>query len=89
LEDILRTSKDIADVAVVGVRHERLGEAPRAFIVLKPNAKLTENQVHDFLERKIAPHKKLAGGVQFIDQIPKALSGKILRKEIVRLYIDK
>lgn len=84
LEDLLKTSPDILDVAVVGVPHDKLGEAPRAFIV-KKSEKLTEGRVHDFLERKIAPHKKLAGGVEFVDAIPRAPSGKILRRLLVPL----
>ncbi|XP_035714621.1 4-coumarate--CoA ligase 1 [Folsomia candida] len=87
LEDLLRTHPDIADVAVVGVNHERFGEAPRAYVV-KKNDSLTATKVHDFLDKKVAPHKKLAGGVEFIDAIPRAPSGKILRRVLLANYLS-
>lgn len=84
---MLRTHPDIADVAVVGVNHERFGEAPRAYVV-KKNDSLTATKVHDFLDKKVAPHKKLAGGVEFIDAIPRAPSGKILRRVLLANYLS-
>ena len=53
LEAILQTHPKISDVAVVGIPHERLGEAPKAFIV-KNVADLTEKEVQEFLEGKVS-----------------------------------
>ena len=52
LEAILLTHPKISDVAVVGIPHERLGEAPKAFIVRKGES-LTEKEVQDFLVGKV------------------------------------
>lgn len=82
LESIVRQIPGIADIAVVGVPNERLGEVPVAFVVLQPGAKLTEDQVTSFVEPKVAPHKKLAGGVRFIEAIPRNAGGKVLRHEL-------
>ncbi len=51
LEAVLQTHPEISDVAVVGIHSERLGEAPKAFIV-KKDSELTENDVHEFLSGK-------------------------------------
>jgi len=77
------------DVAVVGVPDEKRGEAPRAYIVKKPEAKLTEKEIHSFMEPLISRHKRLMGGVEFIDTIPKAASGKILRRVLQEDYASK
>ena len=53
-----------------------------AFVVRKPNAALTERDVKTFVDENVAPYKKLRGGVEFIDEIPRSLSGKILRREL-------
>jgi acyl-coenzyme A synthetase/AMP-(fatty) acid ligase len=55
------------------------GEIPRAYVV-KGDESLTEEQVFDFVAKKVAPHKKLRGGVRFAEEIPKSASGKILRR---------
>ena len=51
-------------------------------MVRKANATLTEDDVETFVEENVAPYKKLRGGVEFIDEIPKSLSGKVLRREL-------
>jgi 4-coumarate--CoA ligase len=64
----------------------RFGEAPRAYLVAKPGDDLTEAEVHDFMKEKAAAYKQLVGGIEFLEQIPKTASGKILRKEILAEY---
>lgn len=80
LEALLLTHPHITDAAVIGVPNERLGEAPRAFVVKKGDAELAESDVQEFVAAKVAKHKHLAGGVSFIDTVPKSASGKILRR---------
>jgi acyl-coenzyme A synthetase/AMP-(fatty) acid ligase len=75
----------IADVAVVGVADDRAGELPRAFVVRRPNCEITENDVKSFVADKVAPFKRLEGGVKFIKEIPKNASGKTLRKALKHL----
>lgn len=74
LEEILRDHPDIADAAVIGIPHDTSGEVPRAYVVTK-NTKLTEQMVKDYVKKKVAHYKKLAGGVEFIESIPKNATG--------------
>eukprot|EP01113_Clastostelium_recurvatum_P036216 TRINITY_DN5135_c0_g1_i4.p1 TRINITY_DN5135_c0_g1~~TRINITY_DN5135_c0_g1_i4.p1 ORF type:complete len:532 (+),score=167.90 TRINITY_DN5135_c0_g1_i4:8-1603(+) len=85
LEGILISHPLILDAAVIGKPDLEAGELPLAFVVLKPGAKLREDEVIEFAASKTAPAKRLRGGVQFIDVIPKSAAGKILR----RLLRDK
>jgi acyl-CoA synthetase (AMP-forming)/AMP-acid ligase II len=82
LEALLLTHEKIADAAVIGVRDEEGEEVPKAFVVRQPTAPdLTGEEVMTFVADRIAPHKKVRV-VEFIDQIPKSASGKILRKDL-------
>ncbi|KAJ3023144.1 UNVERIFIED_CONTAM: putative fatty-acid--CoA ligase FadD10 [Siphonaria sp. JEL0065] len=80
LEAYLLEHPQVADSAVIGRADEAGGEVPRAFIVLQPNSKVTEQEIIEFIDKKVAPHKRLRGGVEFVKEIPKAASGKILRR---------
>ena len=85
LEDLLRGHSKIADVAVIGVPHEKFGEVPRAYIV-RDEASLKEEEVHEYVNNAVAEFKRLAGGIEFIDAVPKSASGKILRKNLIEQY---
>lgn len=88
IEAQLLTHPDINDAAVIGIPDENAGELPLAFVVRKPNSKLTEKDVIDFVAKTASPAKRLHGGVRFIDAIPKNPTGKILRR-ILRDYVTK
>jgi acyl-CoA synthetase (AMP-forming)/AMP-acid ligase II len=81
LESLLLTHDKIADAAVIGVRDAEGEEVPKAFVVPQEGADLTADDVMTFVAERIAPHKKVRV-VEFIDQIPKSASGKILRKDL-------
>ena len=74
----------INDVAVVGVYdRERATEVPRAYIVPAPGvqgSKEVQGDISTWLGERVAGHKRLRGGIRFVDEIPKSASGKILRR---------
>jgi acyl-CoA synthetase (AMP-forming)/AMP-acid ligase II len=86
LEEILRTHPEISDAAVIGVPDQKCGELPRAFVVVK-NKNVNEKEIKEFVASKVAEYKKLEGGVEFIEQIPKNATGKILRRELKKKYL--
>jgi acyl-CoA synthetase (AMP-forming)/AMP-acid ligase II len=82
LEALLLTHDKIADAAVIGVRDADREEVPKAFVVRRDgNADLTAEDVMAFVAERVAPHKKVRV-VEFVDEIPKSASGKILRKDL-------
>ncbi|KAF5305707.1 hypothetical protein FQR65_LT07604 [Abscondita terminalis] len=80
LEATLLEHPDILDAGVVAIPDEKAGELPFAFVVKNPNSNLTENNVVEFFNGKVSVHKKLRGGVKFVEEIPRNPSGKILRR---------
>lgn len=75
--------EDIADAAVVGILSDDV-EKPMAYVTLKPGvqSKLTETLISKWMAHRVAKHKRLAAGVRFVDRIPRAASGKIIRKTV-------
>ncbi|KAJ0277959.1 hypothetical protein Brms1b_011422 [Colletotrichum noveboracense] len=90
LETVLREHAAVSDVAVIGVPRGDKGSVPRAFVVLSPQATsqglitdIIEKQLVGFVQQKTG--KDLAGGVQFVEAIPRAPVGKILRRELEKM----
>jgi acyl-CoA synthetase (AMP-forming)/AMP-acid ligase II len=81
LEALLLTHPNVTDCAVIPCPDDEAGEVPKAFVVLRGEA--TPRELMDFVAARVAPHKKIRS-VEFIDQIPKSASGKILRRVLVQ-----
>ncbi|MDQ0991505.1 4-coumarate--CoA ligase family protein [Streptomyces sp. V3I7] len=82
LEAHLLTHPGIADAAVIGVYDEDHNEIPHAHVVRQPTAgALTEGEVMMHVAERVAPYKRIRR-VTFIDAVPRAASGKILRREL-------
>ncbi|HEX8146709.1 MAG TPA: 4-coumarate--CoA ligase family protein [Pyrinomonadaceae bacterium] len=82
LEAVLLTHPSVADAAVIPSPDDEAGEVPKAFVVVKEGRGLTEDEVLGFVAARVAPYKKVRR-VEFVAQIPKSPSGKILRRLLV------
>jgi acyl-CoA synthetase (AMP-forming)/AMP-acid ligase II len=85
LEALLVTHPAVMDAAVVRKGDEEAGEVPKAFIVLRPDATsqaTTAEAIMSWVAERVAPHKRVRH-LEFIEQIPKSASGKILRRVLM------
>jgi acyl-CoA synthetase (AMP-forming)/AMP-acid ligase II len=85
LEALLLTHPAVLDAAVVRKADEEAGEVPKAYVALKPDpaARATSAEaIMDWVAQRVAPHKRIRH-LEFIDQIPKSASGKILRRVLL------
>jgi fatty-acyl-CoA synthase len=82
VEGILLHHPAIQEVAVVGLPHEKWGEAPHAFVVLKPNASVTDSELNEFARARMAGFK-IPKGFTVVNELPKTATGKI-QKYVLR-----
>ncbi|XP_058812705.1 luciferin 4-monooxygenase-like [Topomyia yanbarensis] len=82
LEAILIKNPKIKDAAVIGIADERVGELATAFVVKEDDVEITAEEIVQYMASQVSPQKQLHGGVRFIDEVPRTISGKILRREL-------
>jgi fatty-acyl-CoA synthase len=82
VEGVLLRHPAVEEVAIVGFAHERWGEAPHAFVVLKPGTHADERELCEFARAHLA-HFKAPHSVTFVKELPKTATGKI-QKYILR-----
>ncbi|TAN32388.1 long-chain-fatty-acid--CoA ligase [bacterium] len=76
VEGVLLRHPAVQEAAIVGLPHERWGEAPHAFVVLKSGASATEPELIAYTRDRLA-HFKAPHSVTFVDELPKTATGKI------------
>jgi acyl-CoA synthetase (AMP-forming)/AMP-acid ligase II len=82
LEALLLGHEAVADAAVVPAPDATAGEVPKAFVVTVAGAELTEGELMSYVSERVPSYKKIRR-VEFIEEIPRSLSGKILRRVLV------
>lgn len=82
VEGVLLRHAAVQEAAVVGMPHEKWGESPRAFIVLKCGCTATAEEMRQFCRDHLA-HFKVPHGFDFIAELPKTATGKI-QKYVLR-----
>ncbi|MGZ5537568.1 MAG: long-chain-fatty-acid--CoA ligase [Chthoniobacterales bacterium] len=82
VEGVLLRHPAVQEVAIVGLPHERWGEAPHAFVVLKQGMSANDGELRDFARANLA-HFKAPHSVTFLNELPKTATGKI-QKYILR-----
>jgi len=85
VENVLSAHPAIFEVAVIGVPHERWGETVKAVVVLRPGHEVQEKQLIEFAREQLARFK-CPTSVEFTDVLPRNASGKLLKRELRRIY---
>ena len=85
VEEVLAAHPKIMDVGVAGIPDPYRGETVKAWIVMKPGEKVTEEELKAFCKERLAAYK-VPTHYEFRDELPKTTVGKILRRELVRQH---
>ncbi|XP_008777804.3 4-coumarate--CoA ligase-like 4 [Phoenix dactylifera] len=88
LEALLLSHPEITDAAVIPFPDREVGQFPMAYVVRKAGSHLSETGVMEFVAKQVAPYKRIRK-VAFVSAIPKNPSGKILRKDLIKLATSK
>lgn len=81
VEEVIYKHHDVSEVTVIGVPDEKRGETVKAFVKLKDGRSLTEQQLFDYLKDKLSPIE-MPKYIEFRDELPKTMIGKLSKKEL-------
>jgi fatty-acyl-CoA synthase len=85
VENAIFELPQVAEAAVIEVKDEKWGEVGRAIVAIKTGEVLTEDEVIDFLSRRLAKYK-IPKSVVFADNLPRNAAGKVLKNELREWY---
>jgi long-chain acyl-CoA synthetase len=88
LEAVLRTHPEVDDCAVIGVPSERWGETPIAFVVLRPGAAASAEQLASWLNERVGKTQRVSA-LELRDSLPRSHIGKVLKRELRDAYVAR
>jgi fatty-acyl-CoA synthase len=88
VENLLVEREDVSDAAVVGVDDSEFGKRLRAFIVSQPGAPQDIEEIKLYVKNNLARHK-VPRDVVFIDELPRNATGKLLRRVLTEMDVDR
>lgn len=88
IEEFLYTHPDVADVQVIGVPDQRFGEEVMAWVMLRPDARSTPEDIREFCRGKIA-HYKVPRYVKVADEFPMTVTGKIQKFRMREMAVEE
>lgn len=74
---------------MIGIPDERAGQLPKAYVVPKQGQSIQPQEIQNWIQDKVAPYKRLRGGVELMEVIPKSPSGKILRRVLTDMEKER
>jgi long-chain acyl-CoA synthetase len=88
VEEVISENPKVLEVGVAGIPDPYRGETVKAWVVLKPGETATEEEIRDWCKERLAKFK-VPTHVEFRNELPKTTVGKILRRELVREYVEQ
>ncbi|MFL2660108.1 MAG: long-chain-fatty-acid--CoA ligase [Alphaproteobacteria bacterium] len=81
IEEVILTHPDVAETIVIGIKDEYLGEKPKAFIKLKEESDVTEQEIMNFANSQLSKLEQFKD-VEFREELPKTIIGKLSKKDL-------
>ncbi|KAJ8711065.1 hypothetical protein PYW07_008307 [Mythimna separata] len=87
IEAVIRKHAGVSDVAVTSITHNKLGDLPVAFVVPRPGAQPSADEIKNLVRDSLGERKRLQGGVIFINSLPMTASSKVDRRKLKELAL--
>jgi fatty-acyl-CoA synthase len=87
VEELLSSHDSIQEAAAIGVEDDRFGQRLKAFVVLQPDAQLSEDDIKGYVKDNLANYK-VPREVVFLDELPRNHTGKVLKRELAERGSD-
>lgn len=88
IEEVIAGHPQVQEVAVAGIPDPIRGEAPKAWVVLRPGEQATAEEIRAWCEEALV-YYKVPVAVEFRESLPRTAVGKLLRRELVREHMEK
>jgi long-chain acyl-CoA synthetase len=88
IDEVLYPQPAVAAAATIGVPDELYGEEVAAFVVLKDEMKVSEEELISYCTERVADYK-CPKSIRIVDEIPKGPTGKLLKRELARIYASE
>jgi fatty-acyl-CoA synthase len=85
VEKVLFAYPDVYEAVVIPVPDAKWGEVPKALVILKPGSQASEDDILEFCRSRLS-HFKCPRSVEFLENLPKTGSGKVLKRELRQKY---
>lgn len=88
VDSVLMAHDAVLEAATIGVPHPKRGESVKSFVVLKPGASLTPDELVEYAGENLAAYK-VPRDIEFLDELPKSTVMKVLRRELLERELAK
>ena len=88
IDNLLYSHPKVLEACAIGIPDEYRGETVKAYVVLKEGESATEEEIIQFCKENLGAYK-VPKGIEFIDELPKSAIGKILRRDVRKLHMEK
>lgn len=85
VEDVISAHPDVLEAAVIGIPDEKWGESVKAFLVLRSERKVSETEIMNYCQERLASYKK-PRSIVFLERLPRNTAGKVLKTELKRPF---
>ena len=82
IEEVLASHPGVMEASVAGIPDPLKGEVPKAWVILKADKQLTEDELRAYCRERLAPYK-VPAIIEFRKDLPKTMVGKVLRRVLV------
>jgi 4-coumarate--CoA ligase len=88
IEGVILEHPAVKEAVVIGIPREDDGEVPAACVVLKDGCVVTNEEIERFVVERVPDREKLRGGVAFATELPKTPTGKVIREEVQKSFLQ-